>query len=121
MRLKIDYLARHRAALTHSPDRRHQQQPTVEVSRVRSNPAPAGKVPGQGNIRGSRGARSGAAIGRLGAASGYSAGAKRLDAASIDALVDGYLAGQTVYELAAEFGIEPELAHGIGVLRAASR
>ena len=31
---------------------------------------------------------------------------KRLDAASIDALVDGYLAGQTVYELAAEFGIE---------------
>lgn len=31
---------------------------------------------------------------------------KRLDAASVDALVDGYLAGQTVYELAAEFGIE---------------
>ncbi len=31
---------------------------------------------------------------------------KRLDAASIDALVDGYLAGETVYELAAEFGIE---------------
>jgi DNA-directed RNA polymerase specialized sigma24 family protein len=31
---------------------------------------------------------------------------KRLDPASIDALVDGYLAGQTVYELAAEFGIE---------------
>ena len=28
------------------------------------------------------------------------------DAASIDALVDGYLAGETVYELAAEFGIE---------------
>lgn len=31
---------------------------------------------------------------------------KRLDAASVDALVDGYLSGQTVYELAAEFGIE---------------
>ena len=31
---------------------------------------------------------------------------KRLDAASVNALVDGYLAGQTVYELAAEFGIE---------------
>jgi len=31
---------------------------------------------------------------------------KRLDAASVDSLVDGYLAGQTVYELAAEFGIE---------------
>ncbi|MFT4235622.1 MAG: helix-turn-helix domain-containing protein [Microbacterium sp.] len=31
---------------------------------------------------------------------------RRLDAASVDALVDGYLAGQTVYELAAEFGIE---------------
>jgi hypothetical protein len=31
---------------------------------------------------------------------------KRLGAASVDALVDGYLAGQTVYELAAEFGIE---------------
>jgi hypothetical protein len=31
---------------------------------------------------------------------------KRLDAASVDALVDGYLGGQTVYELAAEFGIE---------------
>lgn len=31
---------------------------------------------------------------------------KRLDAAAVDALVDGYLAGQTVYELAAEFGIE---------------
>lgn len=31
---------------------------------------------------------------------------KRLDPASVDALVDGYLSGQTVYELAAEFGIE---------------
>lgn len=31
---------------------------------------------------------------------------KRLNAASVDALVDGYLGGQTVYELAAEFGIE---------------
>lgn len=31
---------------------------------------------------------------------------KRLEAASVDALVDGYVAGQTVYELAAEFGIE---------------
>lgn len=31
---------------------------------------------------------------------------KRLDAASVDALVDGYVSGQTVYELAAEFGIE---------------
>ena len=31
---------------------------------------------------------------------------KRLDAASVDALVDGYLAGQTVYQLATEFGIE---------------
>ncbi len=31
---------------------------------------------------------------------------KRLDATSVDALVDGYLSGQTVYELAAEFGIE---------------
>lgn len=31
---------------------------------------------------------------------------KRLDAASVDVLVDGYLSGQTVYELAAEFGIE---------------
>lgn len=31
---------------------------------------------------------------------------KRLDAASVDALVDGYLVGQTVYELAAEFGVE---------------
>lgn len=31
---------------------------------------------------------------------------KRLDAASVDALVDNYLAGQTVHELAAEFGIE---------------
>lgn len=31
---------------------------------------------------------------------------KRLDGASIDALVDGYLAGHTVYELATEFGIE---------------
>lgn len=31
---------------------------------------------------------------------------KRLDAAAVDALVDGYLAGQTVYELSAEFGIE---------------
>lgn len=31
---------------------------------------------------------------------------KRLDDASIDAQVDGYLGGQTVYELAAEFGIE---------------
>lgn len=31
---------------------------------------------------------------------------KRLDTGSIDALVDGYLSGQTVYELAAEFGIE---------------
>lgn len=31
---------------------------------------------------------------------------KRLDAASVDALVDGYLSGQTVYELAAEFCIE---------------
>jgi DNA-binding CsgD family transcriptional regulator len=31
---------------------------------------------------------------------------KRLDAASVDALVDGYPGGQTVYELAAEFGIE---------------
>jgi DNA-binding CsgD family transcriptional regulator len=30
---------------------------------------------------------------------------KRLDAASVDVLVDGYLAGQTVYELAVEFGI----------------
>ena len=31
---------------------------------------------------------------------------RRLDAASVDALVDDYLSGQTVYELAAEFGIE---------------
>lgn len=31
---------------------------------------------------------------------------KRLDAASVDALVDDYLAGQSVYELATEFGIE---------------
>ncbi|MFT4306138.1 MAG: hypothetical protein QM604_04515 [Microbacterium sp.] len=31
---------------------------------------------------------------------------KRLDVAAVDTLVDGCLAGQTVYELAAEFGIE---------------
>ncbi|WP_146202569.1 helix-turn-helix domain-containing protein [Branchiibius hedensis] len=31
---------------------------------------------------------------------------KRLDAPSVDTLVDGYLSGQTVYELADEFGIE---------------
>ncbi|WP_460834503.1 helix-turn-helix domain-containing protein [Nocardioides hungaricus] len=41
-----------------------------------------------------------------GKAPGIRQAQKRLDAASIDALVDGYLAGQTVYELAAEFGIE---------------
>lgn len=35
---------------------------------------------------------------------------KRLDAASIDALADGYLGGQTVYELAAEFSIERRTA-----------
>lgn len=31
---------------------------------------------------------------------------KRLDPASVDALVDGYLSGKTEYELAAEFNIE---------------
>lgn len=31
---------------------------------------------------------------------------KRLDAGSVDALVHGYLSGQTVYELATDFGIE---------------
>jgi DNA-binding CsgD family transcriptional regulator len=30
---------------------------------------------------------------------------KRLSAASVDALIEGYLAGRTVYELGAEFGI----------------
>lgn len=38
---------------------------------------------------------------------------RRLDAASVDALVDGYLSGETVYKLATEFGIErrTESAH----------
>lgn len=51
-----------------------------------------------------KGTSAGAAIGRRGAASGYPQ--QRLGAASINALVAGYLAGQPVYELAAEFGIE---------------
>lgn len=37
---------------------------------------------------------------------------KRLGADSIDALVDGYLSGQTVYELASEFGIERRTVSG---------
>ena len=49
-----------------------------------------------------RGLRSAAS----GSAPGSRRAQKRLDAASVDALVDGYLGGQTVYELASEFGIE---------------
>lgn len=45
-------------------------------------------------------------IGAPGAVPGTRQMQKRLDAAAVDALVDGYLADQTVYELAAEFGIE---------------
>ncbi len=41
-----------------------------------------------------------------GTISGTQQAQKRLDADSVDALVDGYLNGQTVYELATEFGIE---------------
>lgn len=78
----------------------------VEVSRVRSNPPPVAKS----LVSGLSTEVSVVAQGPRSVASGPVPGTrqtqKRLDADSVDALVDGYLSGQTVYELAAEFSIE---------------
>lgn len=73
---------------------------------MRSNPAPGRKVPGPRAIRGRRDCRPGAAVGPLGASSGHSTGAEAARRSAVDVLMDDYLAGQTVYEQAAEFGIE---------------